>query len=289
MKNILFTLLLIIWILSFGDIYSQTEDSTETETDTLITPVDTLNIQDSLNFVFLNSPERLRIVGIINDVNEISAKVDLLHSENIVKFKATSLDQTGNIEIKVKKNDDLWFRIWGSFAFVSKDAFIAHFNRKKFLYFDNLNDKVIEGPTTDNNIGYIARIKCSFDDLLNVMSGNARIIYSNSDTLSVENEKNNLIIHIKGKSKEVKYWIEGNKKYIEKYSYYNLKKKEYLRITYENFVNVNGGYYARKVDITKPLTSEYLKIVNETYTTSNPNLNFYVDFPSDVRRIRWIK
>ena len=160
---------------------------------------------------------------------------------------------------------------------------------KKFLYFDNLNDKVIEGPTTDNNIGYIARIKCSFDDLLNVMSGTGRIVYTENDTLSTENDKNSVIIHLKGKDREVKYWVESNKKYVEKYSYYNLKNKEYLRITYGNFVNVSGGYYARKVDITKPLTNEYLKIVNENYTTSNPNLNFNVDFPSDVRRIKWDK
>jgi hypothetical protein len=289
MKNIFLLAFLTTWILLYSNIYAQTEDSTENDSDTLITTVDSLSLKDSLRSVFLNSPERLKLIELINEINEISSKVDLLHSENIVKFKASSLDQTGEIEIKVKKNDDIYFRIWGSFAFVSKDAFIAHFNRKRFIYFDNLNDKVIEGPTNDNNIGYIARIKCSFDDLLNVMSGTGRIVYTNNDTLSLENDNSKSIIHVKGKSKEVKYWLDGGKKYVEKYSYFNTKKKEYLRITFGNFVNVNGGYYARKVDITKPLTSEYLKIVNESYTMNNPNLNFKVDFPSDVRRIRWEK
>jgi hypothetical protein len=286
MKNIFLLFFLTLGVITCSNLYSQTEDSVETTNDTLITAVDTTAIKDSLKTAFLNSPERLKVISLINQVNDNSSKVDLIHSESVVKFKASSLDQTGEIEIKVKKNDDIWFRIWGSFAFVSKDAFIAHFNRKKFIYFDNLNDKVIEGPTTDNNIGYIARIKCSFDDLLNVMSGTGRVVYGNADTLAIEND---IIIVVKGKDKVVKYTLDANKKYVEKYSYYNSKKKEYLRINFGNFVNVNGGYFAKKVDITKPLTSEYLKIVNESYTTSNQNMNFNVDFPSDVRRVKWDK
>lgn len=286
MKNIFLLFFLTMGVLACSNLYSQSDDSVQTNNDTLIMAVDTLNAKDSLRNVFLNSPERLKVIALINQLNETSAKVDLIHSESVVKFKAASLDQTGEIEIKIKKKDDIWFRIWGSFAFVSKDAFIAHFNRKKFIYFDNLNDKVIEGPTTDNNIGYIARIKCTFDDLLNVMSGTGRVVYSNDDTLSVENEN---VIILKGKDKVVKYTLDASKKYVEKYSYYNAKKKEYLRINFGNFVNVNGGYFAKKVDITKPVSGEYLKIVNESYTANNQNMNFNVDFPSDVRRVKWDK
>lgn len=295
MKNIFLALLLTTLLFLCNNSYSQEEDSIKTVTDTLLIKNDslyvrdTLSIRDSLRKAYLNSPERLKVIAYIKEINEISSKVDLLHSENVVKFKTGTIDQTGDIEIKVKKHDDIWFRISGSFAFVSKDAFIAHFGRKNFLYFDNLNDKVIEGPTTDNNIGYIARIKCSFDDLLNVMSGTGRIVYTDDDTLSTEKDKNYVIVHLKGKGREVKYWVESTNKYVEKYSYINNKFKEYLRINFGNFVYVNGGYYAKKVDITKPLTSEYLKIVNETYTTGNANMNFTVDFPSDVRRVRWDK
>ncbi len=286
MKNIFLLLFLILILLTSGNMYSQTEDSVKFVNDTVMTKADTLSKQDTTSSAFLNSPERLKVVALINQVNETSSKVDLLHSENVIKFKTTSIDQAGEIEIKIKKKDDIYFRIWGSFAFVSKDAFIAHFNRKKFIYFNNLDDKVIEGPTTDNNIGYLARIKCSFDDLMNVMSGTGRIVYGNTDTLVFESDN---VILVKGKEKVVKYTLDANKKYVEKYSYINTKKKEYLRISFGNFVNVNGGYFAKKVDITKPLTNEFLKIVNESYTANNQNLNFTVDFPSDVRRVKWDK
>ena len=121
---------------------------------------------------------------------------------------------------------------------------------------------------------------------MNVMSGTGSVVYSNTDTLSTENEN---VIVVKGKERVVKYTLDAGKKYVEKYSYYNSKKKEYLRVNFGNFINVNGGYFAKKVDITKPITSEYIKIVNENYTTNNQNMNFTVDFPSDVRRVKWDK
>ncbi len=298
MKNILRLFFLIVLLLPAINIFAQNEesedDSLSTESDSLnvndtSAVKDTLAVQDSLRSAFLNSPERLKVIELINTVNENSLKVDLIHSESVVKIKASSIDQTGSIEVKAKKTDDLWFRIWGSFAFVSKDAFIAHFNRKNFIYFDNLNDKVIEGPTNETNIGYILRIKCSFDDMLNVMSGTGRIVYTNTDTLEMKTENNVTIISIKKKGKEVRYWIDAGKSYVEKYSYYNSKKREYLRIVYGNIIPVSGGYFAKKVDIIKPSSNEYIKIVNESYSTNNPALNFKVSFPSDVRRVKWNK
>lgn len=271
--NLIFILTFLFITNSFAQSLDTLIQETEFSSDTLTTDIQ-------------NDTLRLRIIDLIEQINAKSFSVDLLHSDNVVKFKATSLDETGNIEIKVKKPDDLWFRIWGSFAIISKDVFIAHFNRKNFIYFDNMNDKVIEGPSTDNNIGYIARIKCSFDDLVNTMSGTCKIVYSEKDSLFISNENNFTVISVKGK-KFAKYWVEPNNLYVVKYAYLNKKQKEYLRISYTNFVKSGNGYFSRKVDITKPLTNEYIKIFNETYSLNNPSLNFKVDFPSDVRRIRW--
>lgn len=284
MKIIIQILLLALVSLTFSFAYSQVDNN---ELDTLRDKKDTIGLFQKNREAFLNSPERLKIVELIEILNYKSSKVDNISSENIVKLKAASMNQTGNIDVRVKKHDSIWFKITGSFAFISKEAVIANVNRLNFIYFDNLNEKVIEGPTTDNNIGAIARIKCTFDDLLNVMSGTCRIIYSDDDTLSMNIDSNKVVISIIGKNKDVKYWINIDKKYIEKYSYFNPQKKEYLKIVYSNIVSVGEGYYARKVDIIKPMSNEYMKIVNESFLTNQSNLNYKVDFPSEVRRVKW--
>ncbi|MDD5362949.1 MAG: DUF4292 domain-containing protein [Ignavibacteria bacterium] len=291
MKNFLYPLITFLLIFPGISLFAQTEDSTEVINDSLaiVIPVvkDTLSVTDSLKKAFLNDPARLKIIEVIKSVNEKSSSVDLLHSENAVKIKASSIDQSGDMEIKVKRKDDIWFRVSGNFAMISKDAFIAHFNRKNFIYFDNLNDKVIEGPTTDDNIGYISRIKCSFDDLMNVMSGTCSIVYKDADTLVMDTEKTNYVITVRNGKKFVKYWVDAAGSYVIKYAYFNTKLKQNLSITYGNFVKAGTGMYARKVEINKPLTSEFLRILNETYTLNNPGMSFQVDYPSDVRRVKW--
>ncbi|MCX6160540.1 MAG: DUF4292 domain-containing protein [Ignavibacteriae bacterium] len=227
------------------------------------------------------------IMEIIDEVNRKSASIDLIHSENVIKIKTATMDETGSIEVRAKKKDDLWFRIYGSFAFVSKDAFIAHFNRKKFLYFDNLNDKVIEGPTNDTNIGYIARIRCSFDDLLNVMTGTVNIPVSAADTLELTSDKDNKIISVKNGKGRMLYYIDSDSMYVKKYSQFLTTGKESLRILFSVMTRSGTGYYSRRIEILKPLKNEYLKIYNETYETGIRNLDFKVDFPGDVRRVRW--
>ena len=296
----LFSVSSLLCFLFYGLVFSQEYDSTLSSEDTLIAVNDTLRtadslitndtliIKDSLNTAFLNNPERLKIIELINSVNETSNKIDLLHSENVVKIKTPSLDATGEIEIKMKRKDDIWFRISGGFAFVSKDAFIAHFNREKFIYFDNLNNKVIEGPTTEVNIGIIARIKCSFDDLMNVMSGACTINYSDNDTLTITENESTFIITVKGR-KILKYWIDKELNCVNKYAYINRNFKEYLRIIYSNFSKAGYSYYARKVEITRPGTNEFLKVFNEKFTLNNPVLTFKVDFPYDARRVVWDK
>lgn len=296
----LFHVLCLLCLLFYGMVFDQEYDCTLSSEYTLIALNDTLRpadslitkdtqiIKDSLNTEFLINPERLKIIELINSVNETSSKIDLVHSENIVKIKTPSLDASGEIEIKVKRKDDIWFRISGGFAFVSKDAFIAHFNRERFIYFDNLNNKVIEGPTTEVNIGIIARIKCSFDDLMNVMSGACTINYSDNDTLTITEDESTFIITVKGR-KILKYWIDKELNCVNKYAYINRNFKEYLRIIYSNFSKAGNSYYARKVEITRPNTNEFLKVLNKNFTLNNPALIFKVDFPYDARRVVWDK
>lgn len=299
MKNFICFHLIVFLFVPLLFAAAQTDDSTYTPQDSNITapqdsiiteqPIDTLSIKDSLKKAFLNDPERVKITEFIKAVNEKSASIDMLHSENVVKIKASSIDQAGDIEIKMKRNDDVWFRISGSFAMISKDAFIAHFNRKNFVYFDNLNEKVIEGPTTADNIGYILRIKCTFDDMMNVMSGACRIVYYDTDTLRTESDKINTVIILKNGKRLVKYWVETKSQTVTKYAYLNAKFRETLSVSYSNFVKAGSGNYARKIEISKPMSGEYIRIFNETYTLNNPSLDFKVEYPNDVRRIIWTK
>lgn len=284
MRILIQIMFLLFVLLTFSFAFSQNNND---ESDSTKRNQDTVGLFETNRKIFLNAPERIKIVNFIRLVNDNYNKINFLSSENIIKINTSSLNQTGKIEIRVKKNDSLWFKISGGFAFIQKDAVIANVNRGNFIYFNNLNDKVIEGPTTDNNIGAIARIKCTFDDLMNVMSAAGKIVYTDDDTLIMQVDSGKTIITMYQRNKAVKYWVNSDNKYVERYSYFDSDNKEYLRIVYSNIINISNGYFAKKVEIEKPQSKEYLKIFNESYLTNQYNLNFNVEFPNDVIRIKW--
>lgn len=225
------------------------------------------------------------IATTIKNVNERAKPIDNIHSEAEVYIKTKTLDQNGFIEIKLKRNDDFWFRIWGKFAFISKDAFIAHFNRKNFIYLNNLEDKLIEGPTTDKNIGHIVRVECSFDDMMGALSGAPTISYSKKDTISWSEDNTYYILTLKN-VKIKRYWIKKTDNAIDKYAYLSRKTlTAHVLFEFNNYTISSGGYYAKQIKITKGTTK--LTYNFKSVSLNNSNLNFKVDYGSGVKRIKW--
>ena len=225
------------------------------------------------------------ITTTIKTLNDRSTPIDKIHSEAAINIKTKNMDQDGFIEIKLQRPNDFWFRIWGKFAFISKDAFFAHFNRKNFVYFNNLDDKVIEGPTNDKNIGYIIRVECSFDDMMNALSGAPTINLTKKDTLNWATDDNYYMLTVKsGKIK--KYWIKKSDNSIEKYAYLSRKTlNAYLLFEFSNYTISGSGYYAKNITITKGTTKLTYKF--KEVSLNNNSLDFKVNYPSGTKKIKW--
>src|SRR6266498_4394264 len=116
-------LLLFAAILCLTKQSSAQEDTTQAAEDTLKNAVDSLiTEEDSL---------RTYISGIIKEVNRRSALIDDIHSEGEITVRTKDIDNSGSVEIKVKKKDDVWFLIEGPMGI---DIAEGHFGRKKFLF-----------------------------------------------------------------------------------------------------------------------------------------------------------
>jgi hypothetical protein len=228
---------------------------------------------------------------VIAEVNYRTLLIDLIYTKGEISVKTPSIDQSGSIEIKVRRKDDVWYKISGSFAFISKDAFWGHFNRKNFIYVNNLNDPttVIEGRTTDTNIGYITRIRCSFDDIQNVMSGTCFICVGEQDTVISENDPNLYLITVKSGNKSKKYWINKDDYTVTKYVQYDNKNDVYLIVEYSNFFKTINSAYAKKIVIQRPSKREKMTLYLTEVSLNQNNLNFRVEIPSDSKKINWFK
>ncbi len=226
---------------------------------------------------------------IIAQVNSMALLVNLIHSQGEIVVKTPSLDESGSIEIKIKRMDDVWYKISGSFAFISKDAFWGHFHRKNFIFVNNLNETVIEGRSSDTNIGYIIRIRCSFDDIQNVMSGTCFIPVDEQNTVTSEDDPTYNLITVKSEKKSIKYWIRKDDYTVTKYVQYDTKNEVYLTVDFSDFYKTSSSAYAKKIVIQRPSKREKMSLFLTEVLLNQNNLNFRVDIPSDFRKIKWLK
>lgn len=231
-----------------------------------------------------NDPVKAQILGIIKEVNARSESIDNIISTGDIKVKTPKLDESASIEIHAKKKDDIWFLIEGPMGI---DVAQAHFGRKKFVFLDDLNDELITGSSTIMNIGTLTRIRCTFDDLLNSFTGTVRIPKAKKDSLWLEDETSQYVVAIKRGTITRKYWVDKGNYSVSKYVYYNKKGQTLIQFEFSNFSTYGDAYYAKRIEVRRPLKGEYFKLSLENISLNQSYLNFTVDYPSDVKRKNW--
>ena len=254
-------------------------------TDTTLSAEDTLTVAEDTTQVTETDPVKIEVSRIVKEVNTRAAEVDNIISSGEIKIKTPKVDETGDIEIHIKKKDDLWFKIEGPLGI---DVAVAHFNRDRFTFFDDLNDIVTTGSTTILNIGTLTKIRCTFDDMLNSFSGTVRISKGKKDELSMTEEGNLYVLSLKRGTITRKYWVDKDTYTVTKYIYLSKKGITLISFEFSNFSTYGSSSYAKRIEIRRPKQGEYFKVTLETVSLNQSYLDFKVDYPyGDVKVRTW--
>ena len=271
-----FFILLIFWVYSVNS--QEIQDST-------LTPEETIPVTEDSTQVTETDPVKIEISRIIKEVNSRSKEIDNIISTGEIKIKTPKIDESGDIEIHVKKKDDLWFKIEGPLGI---DAAVAHFNRDRFTFFDDLNDVVTTGSTTILNIGTLTKIRCTFDDMLNSFSGTVRISKGKKDELGMSEEGGQYVLTLKRGTITRKYWVDKDNYFVYKYMYISKTGQTLISFEFSNFSYSGTSTYARKVEIRRPKQNEYFRLTMENVSLNQGYLDFKVDYPyGDVKIRNW--
>ena len=229
-------------------------------------------------------PLKAQISAIIKEVNNRYEAVDNIISSGNIKIKTPKMDEEASIEIHAKKKDDLWFLIEGP---MGVDVAQAHFNRKRFVFFDDLNDELITGSSTILNIGTLTRIRCTFDDLMNSFTGTVRIPKSKKDSLWLEDETSQYVVALKRGTITRKYWVDKLSYAVTKYAYYSKKGVVLIQFEFSDFSAYGDASYAKRIEVRRPSKKEYFRLSFETVSLNQSYVSFTVDYPSDAKRKNW--
>lgn len=261
------------------------ESTAQENQDSTLTPEENTTIAEDSTQTIETDPVKLEVSRIVKEVNTRSAEIDNIISSGEIKIKTPKIDETGDIEIHVKKKNDLWFKIEGPLGI---DAAVAHFNRDRFTFFDDLNDVVTTGSTTILNIGTLTKIRCTFDDMLNSFSGTVRISKGKKDELAMTEEGNQYVLSLKRGTITRKYWVDKDNYFVYKYAYYSKTGQTLISFEFSNFSYSGTSTYARKVEIRRPKQNEYFRLTMESVNLNQGYLDFKVDYPyGDVKIRNW--
>ncbi|HAX47814.1 MAG TPA: DUF4292 domain-containing protein [Ignavibacteria bacterium] len=275
----------IITAFIFCFIFSASTVFTQEEQDTSLSTEENTTITEDTTQVTETDPVKLEISRIIKEVNSRSKEIDNVISTGEIKIKTPKIDETGDIEIHVKKKDDLWFKIEGPLGI---DAAVAHFNRDRFTFFDDLNDVVTMGSTSILNIGTLTKIRCTFDDMLNSFSGTVKISKGKKDELAMTEEGGQYVLSLKRGTITRKYWVDKDNYFVYKYMYISKTGQTLISFEFSNFSYSGTSTYARKVEIRRPKQNEYFRLTMENVSLNQGYLDFKVDYPyGDVKIRNW--
>ncbi len=278
MEKLFYTLAVLLLIFAVESRAQENQDST-------LTPEENTTVTEDSTQTVETDPVKIEVSRIVKEVNSRSAEVDNIISTGEIKIKTPKIDETGDIEIHVKKRNDLWFKIEGPLGI---DAAVAHFNRDRFTFFDDLNDVVTTGSTTILNIGTLTKIRCTFDDMLNSFSGTVRISKGKKDELAMTEEGNQYVLSLKRGTITRKYWVDKDNYFVYKYAYYSKTGQTLIQFEFSNFSYSGTSTYARKVEIRRPKQNEYFRLTMENVSLNQGYLDFKVDYPyGDVKVRNW--
>lgn len=278
MKKLFFFL----FILSPFYLFAQSDESTDFNSENTEVSDSTTIAEE--NQEVIPDPILEFVIATIKSVNDKWMEVNNISAEGLIKINTRNIQEEADIVVSVKKKDDLYFKIDGPMGI---DVGAGHFNREKFTFADYLNDKAYTGTTNALNISSLTKIPVTFDELMNIISGGARIRKYDTDTCWYTEEGEYIVLQfLSAKGTYRKFYVNKAEMYVDRFIHINNKKQITLNVQYSNYVNSGNGIFAKKISVSRPFKGESFIFTYTKFVTGNTFLNFKVDIPSDFHRVK---
>lgn len=232
--------------------------------------------------------EKIPIKELKQKVNEQSEKIESMEASGTIAFDSPDMSNSGYVEIRLRKPDSIFVKIEGPFGIDIANALIT---RSEFIYYNVQDNKVIMGPTSEINIGAILKMKISFDELINSLSGSFHFENEEQDSIDASSENNLYVLRIDKDYARKKFLVEPNSFVVNNYTVFDSKNKRMLEVNYSKFESetiASGAiYFPNQIIIYRPETKQTVWLIYESKELNKKNLNFKIKYPRTAKIIRW--
>jgi hypothetical protein len=217
-------------------------------------------------------------------VNSSSEKLLTLDAYGEISIDSPSLNNTGTITVSINKPDSIFTKLEGPFGIDVADLLIT---RSNFIYYNVMDNKVISGQSTPNNLRIIMKVNISFDEIINAFSGKFTFGEEKYENVEITKNEKSYIMSIRNGKEIKKYWIDNQSYFVTKVITSDENGKTKIDISYDNFYEKDGIYFPKKISISRPAEKENIWLTYNNEEFNNNKLTYRLKIPKSAKKIIW--
>jgi outer membrane lipoprotein-sorting protein len=223
-----------------------------------------------------------------SEVQEITrshhARIHSMVGEGRISVETPEIAQSGSFVLTLQKPDSVLINLQGPFGIKVGSALVT---RTGFLFYNSLENKLITGLSSMENLNRILHVQLSFDDLLNLFAGGTFLendFHAPDETII---EDNRFVFVFTSSQTSRKYWIEPTTWSIQKVQFLDQSGTLALEQTFSNFEDVNGFAMPYTIRIIQPKLRQKLTFTYSEILVNIEHLHFTFTIPPNAERIHW--
>ncbi len=220
-------------------------------------------------------------------ISHLPSIIKTFEAEGEITFEDKNESNSASLTLRIKKPDSCFAKIQGIFGVTGA---ITLFTRSNFTYYDVINNRVIKGPSTQENIRILLRANLKFDELINFVTGGYIFSDSNISNYFAESVNNfYALYYIDSLNSELrKFYINKSTNYLVKAEFYDLfSKSRKLLIEYSEFSEFDNILFPTVVTISRPVEFQTLTIKYSKIDFNPQKFRFNLPISKNAKIIEW--
>lgn len=218
-----------------------------------------------------------------DNVQKNAQNVHFLTGNGKIAIESPDIAQSASFAIWIRKPDTLFVRLEGPFGIEIGSALVT---KNDFSFYNSLQNQLITGSTTVDNLRQLLRIGLSFDEMMNLFSGGVFLPGDDSYPTSLETTDEYLIFNYKSEGHHRRYWIDPNSSLIARIQHLETDGKMFLEQRFQNYRAVEKSYIPFQMRMTMPKDRNVVSVSYSEVRVNDPSQTFHFSVPSNVQRLR---
>lgn len=222
---------------------------------------------------------------VLESLSTRTTSLSTFYAEGKITVETPSYAHTGAITVYLKRPDTLYLLIQGPFGLKIGAGL---FTRSSFTFYNSIQNKLITGVPSEENIERILNVPLTFDDLLNVFVGGSLVQDDQRPPDDIQTDPEWFIFTYANSHGMRKYWIDPSTTTLSRVHIYDSWNNLLLEQTYKNFHEIQSLKVPYSIQLVYVPNNQRIALSYSSVSTQTLlSKQLQVTYPDNAEHIRW--